>query len=112
MEEDVAYKIWENDSLYPSLSHYLTLAETTAAHTHHQPIKHDSFLREVLASYAESSDRKATPENIELNLRQAMQVALSQNRDVQLALLAPAVAESELKISQTVYDPSIFSDTR
>lgn len=34
------------------------------------------------------------------------------NRDLQLAMLAPLVAETELQISKTVYDPSLFGDTR
>ena len=113
VEEEVFYKVWENESLYPSLSHYLNVAikereseETT------EVIEQDSFLTGVLDSYLGDTPQQPSPETIELNLRQAMQVALSQNRDLQLALLAPSVAETELEISKTVYDPSVFSDAR
>ncbi|BHH85201.1 hypothetical protein LA52FAK_34900 [Desulforhopalus sp. 52FAK] len=113
VEEDLAYKVWENESLYPSLSHYLTIAETRQNRAVEvlNPIKDDTFLQGVFDSYSTTSDISDSPASIELNLRQAMQVALSGNRDVQLALLAPAIAESDLKITQTVYDPTLFNDT-
>lgn len=113
VEEDLAYKVWENESLYPSLSHYLTIAETRQNRAVEvlNPIEDDTFLQGVFDSYSATADISGSPENIELNLRQAMQVALSGNRDVQLALLAPAIAESDLKITQTVYDPTLFNDT-
>ncbi|MFT5697759.1 MAG: outer membrane protein [Desulforhopalus sp.] len=114
VEEDLSYKIWENDFLYPSLSHYLKAAEASydTADTAKEVGEKDSFLKGILESYTDDAPAELSPEIVELNLRQAMQVALSQNREVQLALLAPAVAESELQISKTVYDPTLFSDAR
>ena len=114
VEPDVTYKIWENDSLYPSLSHYLLAAETkdnSGIDDQAVGAEDDPYIQEVLASFT-AKKGEVSPAKIELNLRQAMQVALSHNRDVQLALLSPAIAESELQISKTVYDPSLFSDSR
>jgi outer membrane protein TolC len=114
VEEDVSYKIWESDHLYPSLSHYLQVAESkTMAGDEVEVVKEqDSYLSGVLSTFNSNSGTLSSPENIELNLRQAMQVALSQNRDVQLALLAPAVADLDLQAAKTVYDPTLFSDSR
>lgn len=113
VEQDLSYKIWENESLYPSLSHYLDVAETKSeSNDPIEVVEQDSFLTGMLEAYSGDGIKHQSPEIIELNLRQAMQVALSQNRDLQLALLAPRVAETELQISKTVYDPSVFSDAR
>jgi outer membrane protein TolC len=114
IEDDVSYKIWEADHLYPSLSHYLQAAEskTMAGGEVEATKEQDSYLSGVLSSFNGESNTLPSPENIELNLRQAMQVALSENRDVQLALLAPAIADVDLQAAKTVYDPTLFSDTR
>lgn len=114
MEQDLTYKIWENESLYPSLSHYLTVAESRydSDDDVEEVAPKESFLEGILEAYADDVVPQLAAETIELNLRQAMQVTLSENRDIQLALLAPVVAESELQIAKTVYDPSLFSDAR
>lgn len=113
VEQELSYKIWENESLYPSLSHYLSVAESKhKSNDRVEVVEHDSFLTTVLESYSGEDNRQLSSETVELNLRQAMQVTLSQNRDLQLALLAPRVTETELQISKTVYDPSVYSDAR
>lgn len=117
VEQELFYKVWENESLYPSLSHYLSVAETVAESRREsndgiEGAEQDSFLTTVLEAYADDDAGQVSPEKIEINLRQAMQVTLSQNRDLQLAMLAPSVAETELEIAKTVYDPSLFSDAR
>lgn len=48
---------------------------------------------------------------MELSLRDAMQIAISDNRDVQLARLLPELAGLDQEIANTVYDPLLFSDT-
>lgn len=112
-DSDVTYKNWENDSLYPSLSHYLSLADESAPNIKPaEPEEKYSYYEELLTTYSQGFSENSGPERIELNLRQAMQVALSHNRDAQLAELAPEVAESDLKIANTVYDPTLFSDSR
>jgi len=49
--------------------------------------------------------------NIEFSLQQVMQIALADNKELQISQLAPAVAELEQGISRTAYDPTLFSDT-
>lgn len=113
LDSDMSHKIWENDSLYPSLSYYLNLSEIKKeSPTVAEGLEEDSYLQEVFSAYSEDIQATMHPGVIEINLRQAMQVALSENRDAQLAGLAPAVAESDLGIAKTSYDPSLFSDSR
>lgn len=111
-EGGVANKIWETDSLYPSLSYYLAVADIRQQKGV-EPVElpaEDRVLVETFAALGSEQKAEAAPEKIQLNLRQAMQVALSGNSEVQLAMLAPEIAGTDLAISKTVYDPTFFSD--
>ena len=111
-DSDLSYKIWENEKLYPSLTHYLENFETIER-TSVSPEDSSDLLIKTVDSAIDSQDLKDdgfNEQKISLNLREAMQIAVSSNRDVQLALLDPALAQTDLDISKTVYDPTLFSD--
>jgi outer membrane protein len=48
---------------------------------------------------------------IEFSLQQVMQIALADNKELQISQLVPAVAELDQSISRTAYDPTFFTDT-
>lgn len=47
---------------------------------------------------------------LSLNLSETLQMAIDGNRDIQISSLYPSIAEEDLKISQSVYDSSLFAE--
>jgi outer membrane protein TolC len=71
----------------------------------------DTSLAAVLAGLSRHKDASGSQHTVQLNLRDAIRIALAANREVQLSEFNPLMAAAELKKTQTVYDPTFFSDT-
>jgi outer membrane protein TolC len=51
-----------------------------------------------------------TEPNVEFSLQQVIQIALADNKELQISKLAPEAAKLNQSISRTAYDPTLFSD--
>lgn len=112
-EREISYKLWELHELLPSLNvHVQNVSPEETSFKTNSDAGRDELLEGVVAALTANAGQETSPLAIPLSLREAMQIAVSSNKDVQLALLNPELASSDLGIAETVYDPTLFSDSR
>ncbi len=61
-----------------------------------------------VTAHAEEKDPQSQP--IKLKLQEAVLVALSQNIDVKIERLQPQIAETDIEVEESVFDPTVAAD--
>lgn len=112
-EAELGYKVWENKVLFPSFGAYLDILGATRDKmlVETGPLEADE-LKNIIAVQNGIKLEEKSSSPLFLNLREAMEIALSANREMQSARLQPGMAELDTKIAKTVYDPTFFSDNK